>query len=71
MRHVCERGCCEAQVQKSAKQAVQRKAAKAGGAAAAADAAPAADVPKRWSDYTVHFHFPEPTGLSPLLRVYF
>lgn len=27
----------------------------------------AASVPQRWSDYTVEFHFPEPTELPPPL----
>ena len=58
-------GCC-LQVVKSTKQAQQRKA-KAGGGPSYADDAAAADAPQRWSDYTVHFEFPEPTELPPPL----
>ena len=60
-----------AQVVKNAKQSQARKARGAGaGGAAYADEAPAGDAPRRWSDYTVHFHFPEPTevGSTSLLQ---
>lgn len=57
---------CWLQVVKSTKQAQQRKA-KAGGGPSYADDAAAADAPQRWSDYTVHFEFPEPTELPPPL----
>ena len=54
-----------AQVVKNAKQVQARKARSAGAAGAAyADEAPAAEQPRRWSDYTVHFHFPDPTEVN-------
>ena len=60
-----------AQVVKNAKQSQARKARGSGTSGAAyADEAPAGDAPRRWSDYTVHFHFPEPTeaGSTSLLQ---
>lgn len=48
------------QVNKSAKEAQKRKAK---GAQNAEEPA-AADVPRKWNDYTVHFEFPPPTELS-------
>lgn len=33
----------------------------------AEDAPAGASAPQRWSDYTVEFHFPEPTELPPPL----
>ena len=56
----------DAQVVKSTKQAQQRKA-KTGPVGYADDANTTADAPKRWSDYTVQFEFPEPTELPPPL----
>jgi ATP-binding cassette subfamily F protein 1 len=52
-------------VVKSTKQAQQRKNKAAGGCAD--DTAEPSDAPKKWSDYTVHFQFPEPTELAPPL----
>ena len=50
------------QVAKSAKQTQQRKAK----ATPAYDdeVSKAADAPRRWSDYTVHFAFPDPPEVS-------
>lgn len=31
------------------------------------DSSKAADAPRQWNDYTVHFEFPEPTELTPPL----
>lgn len=31
------------------------------------DTSASASQPQRWSDYTVEFHFPEPTELAPPL----
>ena len=55
-----------AQVVKSTKHAQERKA-KTGPRGYADDANTTADAPKRWSDYTVQFEFPEPTELPPPL----
>lgn len=57
--------CVFAQVNKSTKQAQQRKAKAA--PSYVDDSNAAADAPKRWSDYSVHFEFPEPTELPPPL----
>ena len=57
------------QVTKSAKQAQQRKAK---GAVTYDDAPSAApDAPRRWTDYTVHFAFPEPpdVGSASLIQL--
>lgn len=51
-------------VEKGVKHKAKLKA-KAGGASGV-DAA-AADAPRQWNDYTVHFEFPEPTELPPPL----
>ncbi len=58
------------QVVKSAKQTQARKA-KAAPAGYADEDTKAAEQPKRWSDYTVHFEFPEPSELpsSSLLQL--
>lgn len=55
---------------KSAKQTQARKA-KAAPAGYADEDSKAAEQPKRWSDYTVHFEFPEPSELpsSSLLQL--
>ncbi|CAL8461952.1 g1483 [Coccomyxa elongata] len=57
-------------VVKSAKQAQARKA-KAGPSGYEDEDNKAAEQPKRWSDYTVHFEFPEPSELpsSSLLQL--
>ncbi|EIE25084.1 P-loop containing nucleoside triphosphate hydrolase protein [Coccomyxa subellipsoidea C-169] len=57
-------------VVKSAKQTQARKA-KAAPAGYADEDTKAAEQPKRWSDYTVHFEFPEPSELpsSSLLQL--
>lgn len=53
-----------------AKQTQARKDKKAGGGYADDDNKPA-ERPQRWSDYTVHFEFPEPSELpsTSLLQV--
>ncbi len=53
-----------------AKQTQARKAKAGGGGYADEDAKPA-ERPQRWSDYTVHFEFPEPSELpsTSLLQV--
>jgi len=56
-------GCL--QVNKNTKQAQQRKARAT--PSYADDSNATADAPKRWSDYTVQFEFPEPTELPPPL----
>lgn len=53
------------QVNKNTKQVQQRKAKAA--PSYADDTNAASDAPKRWSDYTVQFEFPEPTELPPPL----
>lgn len=50
---------------KNTKQVQQRKARAA--PSYADDTHAASDAPKRWSDYTVQFEFPEPTELPPPL----
>ena len=60
-----ESECCHVQVNKNTTQAQQRKAKAA--PSYADDTNAAADAPKRWSDYTVQFEFPEPTELPPPL----
>lgn len=50
---------------KNTKQVQQRKAKAA--PSYADDTNAASDAPKRWSDYTVQFEFPEPTELPPPL----
>lgn len=52
-------------VNKNTKQAQQRKAKAS--PSYADDSNAAAEAPKRWSDYTVQFEFPEPTELPPPL----
>lgn len=52
-------------VNKNTKQVQQRKAKAA--PSYADDTNSTADAPKRWSDYTVQFEFPEPTELPPPL----
>lgn len=63
------RNCCSwpvyLQVNKSTKQAQQRKAKAA--PSYADDSNATTEAPKRWSDYTVQFEFPEPTELPPPL----
>ena len=55
-------------VQAGAKQKMERGKAKGGGAGADDDdEGGAPDAPRRWEDYTVAFHFPEPTELPPPL----
>lgn len=53
------------QVNKNTKQVQQRKARAA--PSYADDTNATSDAPKRWSDYTVQFEFPEPTELPPPL----
>lgn len=53
-----------AQVTKSAKQAQQRKAKNAGGPTYDDAPSQTADAPRKWSDYTVHFAFPDPPEVS-------
>lgn len=53
------------QVNKNTKQVQQRKAKT--GPSYADDTNATSDAPKRWSDYTVQFEFPEPTELPPPL----
>ena len=53
------------QVAKSAKDAVKRKAK--GAASYADEGKPAEDAPRRWNDYNVHFHFPEPSDVGSAL----
>ena len=50
---------------KSAKDAVKRKVK--GSAQYADDAKPADEAPRRWNDYNVHFHFPEPSDVGSAL----
>ena len=57
--------CLCIQVNKNTKQVQQRKARAA--PSYADDTNAASDAPKRWSDYTVQFEFPEPTELPPPL----
>ena len=57
--------CLRLQVDKNTKQAQQRKAKAA--PSYADDSNAATEAPKRWSDYTVQFEFPEPTELPPPL----
>ena len=58
-------GCLRLQVNKNTKEAQQRKAKAA--PSYADDSNAATEAPKRWSDYTVQFEFPEPTELPPPL----
>ena len=53
------------QVTESTKFAQKKKQQK--GAPVADDGNAAAEPPRRWSDYTVFFEFPEPTELQPPL----
>jgi ATP-binding cassette subfamily F protein 1 len=51
-------------VEKGAKQKAKQKAKAQGGGS---EAAAAAEAPRQWNDYNVHFEFPEPTELPPPL----
>ena len=59
------KGVLAVQVNKNTKQVQDRKAKAA--ARYADDTNASSDAPKRWSDYTVQFEFPEPTELPPPL----
>jgi len=54
-------------VQAGAKQKVEQAAKKGKGAGGSDDEGAKADAPRKWSDYTVSFTFPEPTELPPPL----
>lgn len=59
------KGALPIQVNKNTKQVQDRKAKAA--PRYADDTNASSDAPKRWSDYTVQFEFPEPTELPPPL----
>ena len=48
-------------------QAAKEKKGKSKGGVVAEEDEGATDAPKKWSDYSVEFHFPEPTELTPPL----
>lgn len=56
------RGAVGAQVAKSAKQTQQRKAK--GATTYGDEVSKTADAPRRWTDYSVHFEFPDPSDLG-------
>ncbi|GLC59464.1 hypothetical protein PLESTB_001490300 [Pleodorina starrii] len=57
----------KAKAEKVTNNATKSQAKRRGGAADDGASSSAASAPQRWSDYTVEFHFPEPTELPPPL----
>lgn len=54
-------------VQEKAKFTQEKKASKSKGKGKIDEDEPLAEAPRKWRDYTVEFHFPEPTELTPPL----